>query len=90
VQGNATTSKWGGQDVREADQKAEARMYFSAPAAQLERFSNSCALSGSVQGGFFLRKKPLDIVPSVYSSWRTAINAGSDTSCGSGRVFRNL
>jgi len=27
----------------------------------LERFSNSRALSGRVQGGFFLKKKPLDI-----------------------------
>ena len=41
--------------------------------AGLERFSNSGALSGSVQGDFFLRKKPLGIVISVYSNWRTAV-----------------
>lgn len=41
----------------------------------LERFSNSRALSGDVQGGLFFRKKPLDIVPSMYSNWRTAIGA---------------
>jgi hypothetical protein len=29
-----------------------------------------------VQGGFFLRKKPLIIVLSVYSNWRTAIKPG--------------
>jgi hypothetical protein len=34
---------------------------------------NSRVLSGDVQGGSFLRKKPLDIVPSVYSNWRIAI-----------------
>ena len=39
----------------------------------LEQFSHSCALFSSVQGGFFLRKKPLIIVLSVYSNWRTAI-----------------
>ena len=39
----------------------------------LEQFSNSCALLSSVQGGFFLRKKPLIIVLSVYSNWRTPI-----------------
>ena len=39
----------------------------------LEPFSNSCALFGSVQGGFFSRKKPLIMVLSVYSNWRTAI-----------------
>jgi cytochrome c oxidase assembly factor CtaG len=43
----------------------------------LERFPNSRALSGGVQGGFFLRKKSLDIVPSVYSNWRTAIGVTS-------------
>jgi hypothetical protein len=41
---------------------------------QLGRFSNSCALVSSVQGGF-LRKKPLIIVHSVYSNWRTAITS---------------
>ena len=39
---------------------------------QLGWFSNSCALFSSVQGGF-LRKKPLIIVHSVHSNWRTAI-----------------
>jgi len=46
----------------------------SRPACEeLEQFSNSCALFSCVQGGFFLRKKPLIIVLSVYSNWRTAI-----------------
>jgi predicted nucleic acid-binding protein len=39
----------------------------------LEQFSNSCALFSCVRGGFFLRKKPLIILLSVYSNWRTAI-----------------
>jgi len=38
----------------------------------LEQFSNSCALFSCVQGGSFLRKRPLIIVLSVYSNWRTA------------------
>ena len=41
--------------------------------AELEQFSNSCALFSCVQGGSFLRKKPLIIVLSVCSNWRTAI-----------------
>jgi len=45
---------------------------------QLGWFSNSCALFSSVQGGF-LRKKPLIIVHSVYSNWRTAITSMSDS-----------
>jgi hypothetical protein len=45
----------------------------------LERFSNLRALSRHVQGGFFLRKKPLGILPSVYSNWRTAIGIVSET-----------
>jgi len=40
---------------------------------RLEQFSNSCALLSCVQGGSFLRKKPLIIVLSVYSNWRTPI-----------------
>src|ERR1035438_7218953 len=39
----------------------------------LERFSNSYVLTDSIEGGFFLRKKPLCGVVSVYSNWRTAI-----------------
>ena len=39
----------------------------------LEQFSNSCALLSCVQGGFFLREKPLIIVLSVCSNWRTAM-----------------
>jgi hypothetical protein len=37
---------------------------------------NLCALCGCVRGDFFLRKKPLIILPSVYSNWRTAITDG--------------
>jgi cytochrome c peroxidase len=40
---------------------------------KLERFSNSYALTRSVEGGFFLRKKPLSGMVSVYSNRRTAI-----------------
>jgi hypothetical protein len=39
----------------------------------LERFSNTYALTNSVEGGFFLMKKPLGGKVSVYSKWRTAI-----------------
>jgi len=39
----------------------------------LERFSNTYVLTGFIDGGFFLRKKPLCGVVSVYSNWRTAI-----------------
>src|ERR1035437_5313181 len=39
----------------------------------LERFSNTYVLTDSIEGGFFLRKKPLCGVVSVYSNWRTAI-----------------
>src|ERR1017187_9340991 len=39
----------------------------------LERFSNTYVLTDSIEGGFFLRKKPLSCVVSVYSIWRTAI-----------------
>jgi hypothetical protein len=39
----------------------------------LERFSNSRALFAGVQGGFYLMKKPLNIVHSVNSNWRTAV-----------------
>src|ERR1035438_6986948 len=41
----------------------------------LERFSNTYVLTDSIEGGFFLRKKPLCGVVSVYSNWRTAITA---------------
>ena len=43
--------------------------------ATLERFSNTYVLTDSIEGGFFLRKKPLCGVVSVYSNWRTAIAA---------------
>ena len=46
----------------------------------LERFSNTRALTSGVQGGFFLRKKPLERVASVYSNWRTAITSHDETS----------
>jgi hypothetical protein len=39
----------------------------------LERFSKTFVLTGFIDGGFFLRKKPLCGVVSVYSNWRTAI-----------------
>jgi hypothetical protein len=39
----------------------------------LERFSNTYVHTDSIEGGFFLRKKPLCGVVSVYSNWRTAI-----------------
>jgi hypothetical protein len=39
----------------------------------LELFSNRCSPIETVQGDFFLRKKPLAAVASVYSNWRTAI-----------------
>lgn len=48
----------------------------------LERFSNTCALSSYVQGGFFLRKKPLERMASVYSNWRTAVAAALLCVCG--------
>ena len=41
----------------------------------LERFSNTYVLTDSIEGGFFLRKKPLCGVVSVYSNWRIAITA---------------
>jgi hypothetical protein len=37
-----------------------------------ERFSSLCGVSGFEQGGYALRKKPLAMVPSLYSNWRTA------------------
>jgi hypothetical protein len=46
----------------------------------LERFSNTYVLTDSIEGGFFLRKKPLCGVVSVYSNWRTAIAAIKGTS----------
>ena len=45
--------------------------------ATLERFSNTYVLTDSIEGGFFLRKKPLCGAVSVYSNWRTAIAARS-------------
>jgi hypothetical protein len=40
---------------------------------RLERFSNWYSLTCILEGGFFLRKKPLGILVSVYSYWRTAL-----------------
>jgi hypothetical protein len=42
-------------------------------ACGLERFSNPYVFTGFVEGGFFLRKKPLCGMVPVYSNWRTAI-----------------
>jgi hypothetical protein len=39
----------------------------------LERFSHTPTLASSVQGGFFLRKKPLGSMASEYSNGRTAL-----------------
>jgi hypothetical protein len=39
----------------------------------IERFSNSCSPFKAEKGGFFLRKKPLGILLSGYSDWRTAL-----------------
>jgi hypothetical protein len=49
-------------------------IYSSPPhMEQLERFPTTRALLRVVQGGFLLRRKPLDRAPSVYSKWRIAI-----------------
>ncbi len=50
----------------------------------LDLFSNTYVLTDSIEGGFFLRKKPLCGVVSVYSYWRTAIAcvAGRGKGCG--------
>jgi hypothetical protein len=42
---------------------------------KIERFSNSYALTGLIGSGFSLRKKPLSIIASIYSYWRTAVAA---------------
>jgi hypothetical protein len=39
----------------------------------LEHFSNTRAVLSGVQGGFFLRKKPLDILLSLYTNWKNAL-----------------
>ena len=39
----------------------------------LERFSNWYSLTHFIEGDFFLRKKPLSLLASVYSYWRTAL-----------------
>jgi hypothetical protein len=46
----------------------------------LERFSNLQILTSFVEGGFFLKKKPLGGVVPVYINWRTALvaEAGAD------------
>src|ERR1035438_7624605 len=51
----------------------------------LERFSNTYVLTDSIEGGFFLRKKPLCGVVSVYSNWRTAITRRWRLDRGTGR-----
>jgi hypothetical protein len=40
---------------------------------ELERFSNWYSLTHFIEGDFFLRKKPLSLLASVYSYWRTAL-----------------
>jgi hypothetical protein len=49
-------------------------------APSLEHFSNTRAVLSGVQGGFFLRKKPLGILLSLYTNWKNALNShcGSD------------
>ncbi len=42
---------------------------------KLEQFSNSRGVFRTLQGGFFLRKKPLGRSDSIYTNWRTAIAA---------------
>jgi|GEM_PF-337151 hypothetical protein len=39
----------------------------------LEHFSNTRAVFSCVQGGFFLRKKPLGILLSLYTNWKNAL-----------------
>jgi hypothetical protein len=41
----------------------------------LEHFSNTRAVLSGVQGGFFLRKKPLGILLSLYTNWKNALKA---------------
>jgi hypothetical protein len=40
---------------------------------RLEHFSNTRAVLSGVQGGFFLRKKPLGILLSLYTNWKNAL-----------------
>jgi hypothetical protein len=42
----------------------------------LERFSNSREVSGNVQGGFFLEKSHSEVVLSLYTNWRAALEDG--------------
>jgi hypothetical protein len=39
----------------------------------LVHFSNTRAVLSCVQGGFFLRKKPLGILLSLYTNWKNAL-----------------
>jgi hypothetical protein len=39
----------------------------------VEHFSNMRAVLSGVQGGFFLRKKPLGILLSLYTNWKNAL-----------------
>jgi hypothetical protein len=39
----------------------------------LEHFSNTRAVLSCVQGGFFLRKKSLGILLSLYTNWKNAL-----------------
>jgi len=39
----------------------------------IEHFSNTRAVLSGVQGGFFLRKKPLGILLSLYTNWKNAL-----------------
>jgi hypothetical protein len=49
-----------------------------------EQFRNFRGLKKGVQGGFFLRKKPLELVLSVYSNSETAITLSGLANLGQG------
>ena len=61
-------------------------MHNDASGGVLERFSNTYVLTDSIEGGFFLRKKPLCGVVSVYSNWRTAIACVTGRGKGTRRI----
>jgi hypothetical protein len=53
-------------------------------ASRRERFPNYRGVSEIAQGGFFLRKKPLGLVVSLDTNWRTAV-AGRSPKIGDSR-----
>jgi hypothetical protein len=69
--GSIELLRWDWQDISRGDERAMFR------AALLEQFSNSCALFSCVQGGSFLRKRPLIIVHSVYSKLENSYNSAA-------------